>query len=167
VTALRVHGHREESIQLANRAAEWQGKHLDGKAVADDFAGYSDQARSLYLAERWDEARSIFLELAAVDPADNDTKGFLGVIAARRGEREEAERISEELRHSRQPYRFGQDTYWCACIAALLGERERAVELLRASFAQGMDMAPLPLWDMDLEPLHGYKPYEDLMKPKG
>jgi tetratricopeptide (TPR) repeat protein len=165
--ALRTHGYKRESIEMASREVEWRTARVEGKSVADDFDGYSSLASALYSAERWDEAREIFKELGSLDPANPDTKGYLGVLAARRGDTREAERILEELRQSRRPYSFGQDVYWAACIAAQLGERERAVELLRASFAQGLPMAPGPLWDMDLEPLHGYKPYEDLMRPKG
>jgi len=165
--ALRAHGYTRESIEVANREVEWRKARGEGKSLANDPRGYSLLAGALYLAERWDEARAIFEELGSLDPTDPDTKGYLGVLAARGGDKREAERVLEELRQSRRPYSFGQDIYWCACIAAQLGDRDRAVEFLRTSFAQGMEMAPLPLWDMDLEPLHGYAPYEELMKPKG
>jgi len=50
--------------------------------------------------------------------------------------------------------------------AAHLGEKERAVDLLRESLARGSSYAALHT-DIDLEPLHGYPPFEELMKPKG
>jgi tetratricopeptide (TPR) repeat protein len=165
--ALRAHGYKKESIDMSNRAAGWRKEHLEGKPIGEDPAGYSALAGSLYGAERWDEARTIFEKLASLDPADLGTKGYVGALAARRGDRNEAERIIGELRQSRQPYRYGRDVYACACIAAQLGDRDRAVQFLREASSQGYAMVPQPLIDMDLEPLHGYKPFEELMKPKG
>jgi len=48
-----------------------------------------------------------------------------------------------------------------------MGERDEAVELLRRAFAQGLAYG---LWihvDPDLEPLRGYPPYEEIVRPKG
>jgi tetratricopeptide (TPR) repeat protein/predicted Ser/Thr protein kinase len=165
--ALRVHGYRRESIEMANREVAWRKARVEGKSVADDPASYALLANSLYQAEQWDEARATFEKLASLDTTDPNAKAYLGLLAARTGDKGEAERILEELRQSHRRYSFGKDVYAAACIAAQLGDRERAVELLRTSFAQGWDMAPGPLWDMDLEPLHGYAPFEELMKPKG
>jgi tetratricopeptide (TPR) repeat protein len=165
--ALRAHGFRKESIEVANRAVEWRTAHLEGRLVADDPIGYTALASALYSAERWEESRRLCTELAALAPADLDVKGYMGVLAARRGDKDEARRIIEELRQSRAPYRYGMDIYWSACIAAQLGERDSAVRFLREAFSQGASMAPQPMEDMDLEPLHGYKPFEELMKPKG
>lgn len=165
--ALRAHGHKKESIEMADRAVEWRASRVEGKSPADDPAAFASLAGSLYAAERWDEARAIFERLAAADSTDMEVKGYLGVLAAREGKERDARRSLEELRQSRRPYLYGGNLYWCACIAAQLGERDRAVQFLREAFSQGAAMAPLPREDMDLEPLHGYKPFEELMKPKG
>jgi len=65
-----------------------------------------------------------------------------------------------------RPYLQGRHTLLRAGIAAHLGEKDRAVELLRTSLAQG-------IWydidlhnDLGLQPLHGYPPYEALVRPK-
>jgi len=64
---------------------------------------------------------------------------------------------------------YGTDMYWCACISALLGERERAVEFLRKGFAEGL----MHWFDVDLhceiglESLRDYPPFQELMRPKG
>jgi hypothetical protein len=52
-------------------------------------------------------------------------------------------------------------------LAALLGERERAVELLRDAFARGLSMSTAVHRLIDLESLRGFAPFDDLMKPKG
>ena len=75
-------------------------------------------------------------------------------------------RISGELRDIDRPYMFGNHTYWRACIAALLGEKEEAMNLLREALAQGVSYTRLHP-DMDLEPLWDYPPFQELIKPKG
>ncbi|MBC8182452.1 hypothetical protein H8E88_15235 [candidate division KSB1 bacterium] len=65
-----------------------------------------------------------------------------------------------------QPYLFGYHTYWQACIAAHLGEKKKAVNLLREALSQGAFI----LWfhnEIDLEPLWEYPEFRKLLKPKG
>jgi tetratricopeptide (TPR) repeat protein len=120
-------------------------------------------------AERWAEAQAMFEELSAKDPDEVDYRGWLGVAAARRGHRDVALRASGHLERVDRPYLYGRHTYQRACIAALLGEKDRAVELLRQSFTEGKPLGRI--WvvhaDASLESLRGYGPFEDLMKPKG
>jgi serine/threonine protein kinase/tetratricopeptide (TPR) repeat protein len=91
-----------------------------------------------YLSGRWDEARRQYTELAAMDSTDVNVQGHLGTIAARTGDRREALRISTWLEKANQPYLYGYDTLWRARIAALLGEPERAMTLLRLAFGEGL-----------------------------
>ena len=88
-------------------------------------------------------------------------------MAARKGEREKAHAISEELENIDRPYLFGGHTYLRARIASLLGEKERAVLLLQDAFAQGLIYGSYLLHQMDFEPLRDYKPFQELLKPKG
>ncbi len=93
--------------------------------------------------------------------------GQLGTLAARQGNRAEAERISAMLEALERPYLFGEHTYWRARIAALLGEREEAFALLRAAYAQGYKWW-LPMHnEPDLESLRDYSPFRELLRPKG
>jgi hypothetical protein len=82
----------------------------------------------------------------------------LGNLAARRGDREEALRILEELHREKH---FG----WCAGIAALLGERERAMELIREACANGASPRFMHA-DMDFESLRGYPAFEAFARPE-
>jgi tetratricopeptide (TPR) repeat protein len=165
--ALRVHVGHEEAIEMAARAIAWRREKLEGKTVADDWWGHFYMADDLCAAERWQEARGLFLQLASERPDDLDLKGCLGVLAARLGDHDEARATLEDLRRLDDPYLFGNNTYWAACIAAQLGERERAVELIRQALAQGFRVNMWLHADMDLEPLHGYPPFEELRRPKG
>jgi hypothetical protein len=89
-----------------------------------------------------------------------------GVLAAKRGNREEALMISKRLEEIKRPYLFGRTTLHRACIASLLGEKEAAVRLLQEAVSQGREYRYL-YEDMDLDPLRDYPPFKELIKPKG
>jgi tetratricopeptide (TPR) repeat protein len=156
---LRAHGFREESIKIAERSIAWYEAHSDRNYM-------SGLAYSLYTAEKWEDARTLGRVLQGEFPKDEDWLGFLGVLAARLDDGVEAMRISGELRDIDRPYLFGNPTYWRACIAALQGEKETAMNLLREALAQGVRYSRLHP-DMDLEPLWDYPPFKELIKPKG
>jgi len=105
--------------------------------------------------------------LLAKNPDDIGIRGAVGKVAARLGDVAQARRIAAELAALTKPYLYGTRTYQRACIAALLGEKDRAMELLRDAFAKGYQFDVGIHRDIDLEPLWGYPPFEDLMKPKG
>jgi tetratricopeptide (TPR) repeat protein len=156
---LRYHGYKEDAIQVAKRAVDYFRSRTD-----------RDMRRSialaLYSAEKWDESKALYEQLALEDPDRIDYQGNLGAIAARLGDREEALRVIDILRTMERPYIFGNHTYWQACIAALLGEKERAMILLKEAMSQGIDYSRL-IPDMDLESLWDYPAFIELMKPKG
>lgn len=159
---LRAHGFRAASFAAAARAIEWYRSR-----PAEETWYRFDLANAYYLSERWDEARRLFEELASEAPSEVNLRGFLGVLAARRGDFETARRISESLTGMAPRRDFGRDVYWQACIAALLGERERAVALLREAYARGRPFSIFLHRDMDLEPLRDYPPFQEWIAPKG
>jgi tetratricopeptide (TPR) repeat protein/TolB-like protein len=171
---LRAHGHREASLKMAGRAVEWSRSRTGEEARREDVrAGLAD---ALYHAERWEEARTAFSALAAEYPDNLNYKARLGALSARRGDRAEAERAAEALRKLETPYLLGNHTTRAARIMALLGDQEHAVALLREAVAQGAGSAEEPdsygyafifRHAIDLEPLRGYPPFEELIKPKG
>ena len=99
-------------------------------------------------------------------PDDVDDNGILGTLAARRGDRAEATRISEWLRQLSRPYLVGSHTFWRARISALLGQETSAVDLLRDAFAQGAAFTIEVHRDMDLEPLKNNRAFLELVRPK-
>jgi len=171
---LRAHGHREASLKMASRAADWYRSRVGEEARQEDIrSGLGD---ALYQAERWEEARAVFATLAAEHPDNIFYKGRLGTLAARRGDRAKALLIAEELRRLETPYLYGNHTSRSARIIALLGDKEGAVALLREAVAQGAGDGDVPdmysygfifRHSMDLEPLRGFPPFEDLIQLKG
>ncbi|MCX6831835.1 MAG: hypothetical protein NT028_06815, partial [candidate division Zixibacteria bacterium] len=91
----------------------------------------------------------------------------LGLIAARLGDRTRAMEVSEWLKNLKLPYLFGANTYQRACIAAILGDKEQAVALLKESFLQGGEFGIWVHKDFDLESLWDYPPFIEFLKPKG
>jgi len=68
----------------------------------------------------------------------------------------------------RPRYERGTPKLLQAEVAAALGERERAVQLLHEGLALGMGLESLGgglVGNSDLEPLFGYPPFEKLLKP--
>jgi TolB-like protein len=162
---LRVHGRKQASLALAARAVDgFRGQPESGPESTARLASRLDALR---LAERWDAAAAVGRELVARVPDDPRYLGILGALAARAGNRDEAMRISGELRRMSGPYLFGAHTYRRAGIAALLGDRQGAVDLLRESFAEGKRVGLDIHREPDLEPLWDYAPFQELLRPRG
>jgi tetratricopeptide (TPR) repeat protein len=167
---LRVHGFRQGSLRIADRAVRWMQERPDEEKTRKDYRDILGQA--YYRSEKWPESQVIYEGLSKEDPENPSYLRMLGALAARRGDREEALRISKQLEDIKKPYLYGLDqlvslpAYHRACIASLLGEKEAAVRLLREAVSQGMYYSYLYL-DMDLEPLRDYPPFKELIKPKG
>jgi DNA-binding SARP family transcriptional activator len=162
---LRAHGRRDDGAEYARQSVEWS-RHEAGDTLFRAGAR-ADLARSLYLAEAWVEAEALFRELAAAFPENLDFRGRLGVLAARRGDSEEAERVDRELGQVTRPFLFGRDSLWRARIAAQQDQPDRAIDLLRQAFAEGHAFGIELHTDIDLERLRSDAGYRELVRPKG
>jgi tetratricopeptide (TPR) repeat protein len=158
---LRVHTRVVAAREWANRAIAWYHEQPDPSAYGIWLAN------AYRLAERWEEARIILEELAAEDPGEVEYLGKLGTLAVRTGDERQARELFDTLHNLDRPYLEGEHTYWCACIAALLGDRERAVALLRQAVSQGLVNPDEAFLEMDLGPLRDYPPFQELIRPKG
>ncbi len=161
---LRAHGYLEASFQILNRSLKWyEGRPQEEKNTRDHRYAI---AGILYYLEKWEESYELFVKLYDERPDSITNLGYLGILAARMGDKEEAKRISEELKNIDRPYLHGSNTYWCARIATLLGDKEQAVELIRDSLAEGRTYSIL-YWNIDFESLEDYPPFVELKKPRG
>ncbi|MFC1559215.1 protein kinase [Gemmatimonadota bacterium] len=161
---LKAYGqYPEVVIDLYQSAIDWYEN-----ARGENKTQYrSSIANALYEMERFDEAEVLYKELTVDSPSSLTYLGYLGTLAARRGDDQEALRIFDLLASIDQPYMFGNHIYLCARIAAQLGDKERAVRLLHESFEQGARAFLGVYRDMDLVPLRGFQPFEELIRPKG
>jgi serine/threonine protein kinase len=156
---LLAHGYQEAASGALERSLRWFQEHPGKEELF--------YARTLYFTGRLEESKNLLEKLASEDPENIDYQGYLGVIAARQGNTNAALSISEWLEKLDRPYLFGSHTLWRARIAARLGEHALSVSLLREAFRQG---ASYGLWlhrDFDLEPLRDYKPFLELLEPRG
>lgn len=160
---LLAHGFLNESKEIANRSVSWYQTQIPEESASEKQL--SNLAFALYVDEQWEDAQKLFKELGEKHPDNVDYKGFLGRLAARKGNKKEALKVSDELSRMDQPYLFGIHTYSRACIASLLGEQEKAVELLREAFVQGRPFGVYLHRDMDLEILRNYPPFQELLWP--
>jgi tetratricopeptide (TPR) repeat protein len=155
---LRTHGYKKAAHKICKRSINWFKSRPSG-----DFR--YDLVKVCYIDEKWDEAFKLVKVLEQEEPDNINYIGYLGTIATRKGNHEEAKRISKKLQEIDQSYVFGSDTYWQARIASILGDKERALILLREAISQGVSYARLHA-DMDLEPMLDYPPYQEFIKPK-
>jgi DNA-binding SARP family transcriptional activator/TolB-like protein len=160
----RAHGATDAARRLFERSLEWYRAQSPGGPIADPRPGIGV---ALYELGHWDDAREAFSVLAGEVPENIAFQGYLGVIAVRQGDRAEAERVDAWMRDLEQPYLVGRNTLWRARIAALSGESDRAVDLLRDALAQGLAYDTYLHTDVDLQPLRHHPRFLELMRPKG
>jgi tetratricopeptide (TPR) repeat protein len=163
---LRAHGHAEDGQAMLDKVVAWYRAHPDADpATANDSPCLWLQLSALYDAGLWSEARADYQRLAASDTANLEARIGLGTLAARRGDQREVAHIERWLKA--RPWTHGKATYARARIAALLGNRDDAVALLRQSFELGLSGRQYIHLDPDFESLRGYPPYQELMRVKG
>ena len=159
------------------------GKHDAATRLATQYARLMDTAASdtsresrytrgaiYWRAGRLQEARAIFTSLVATDTGLDRLRVLaqLGITSARLGDATAAARVEQEIRDANVRYQQGIQKLLRAEIAAALGERERAVSLLREGLALGLGLESLGgalIGNPDLEPLYGYPPFQELLKP--
>ncbi len=165
VDEFRAHGNQPAADQILARLLAWYERQPEDAVASESHRRILGDA--LARAERWDEVRSLYQELAVAQPKHPEWLGRLGVMMARVGDRDGASDIDARLATIERPYLYGQATLWRARIAAVLGEPERAVVLLRNAFAEGLRYGIWLHRDIDLESLRDYAPFRELMRPKG
>jgi hypothetical protein len=71
------------------------------------------------------------------------------------------------LAETDQPYLHGSNTRWRAAIAAALGDRAGAVRLLQQAIDEGVVHDIWQHRDSQWESLRDYRPWQELLRPKG
>jgi tetratricopeptide (TPR) repeat protein len=162
---LRAHGHVDAAATLLDEALAWFDEQpLEWRSTT---AGRALQGQLLYARGRWAESDAVFASLADKPSIALTYLAYRGVIAARRGEREAANGFSTRLANLDQPFLRGRNTKLRADIAALLGEPEQAMALLRRAMREGVGWGMWLHTDMDLEPLRDHPQFVELKRPKG
>jgi len=162
---LRWHGQPQASQAALERAIAWCKARPapEQPDVAEELSG------ALYDSGRWAEAKPVFEQLVAADSQNVWYRAMLGAVAAHQGDRRTVDLVDQWLASRKGPYLRGEPTFQRARLAAVLGDRERAMALLRLAFDQGFgfDWGLGTHADPDFESLRDYPPFEELMRPKG
>lgn len=182
---LRAHGYAAAGDTALARTREWLGgrppvegespTHRYRVALVSYAAGSLDDARRQLerlaadaRAGRGDTLGITWPAASMVDAPDQITYlGYLGAIAARQGNREQALRADQALAGVERRYLFGRQTMWRARIHALLGEREAAVLLVHQALGQGYPHIHALHTDLAFEGLRDYPPFQEVLRPKG
>ncbi len=163
---LRAHGHAQDGQAMLDKVVAWYRTHPDVDPATNNYDPCLwIQLSAVYDAGLWSEAQADYERLAAEDTANPKARAGLGALAARRGDRSQVARMDRWLadRHRAQ----GWAMYSRARMAALLGNREQAVALLRDAFERGLASRPYIHIDPDFESLRDYPPFQELLRPKG
>jgi tetratricopeptide (TPR) repeat protein len=162
---LRAHGHPEAGRAVLERAIEYQ------EARPRDNNQQSALAQLLYLAERWEEARRVVEELRVQDPENTTIRAALAAIAARLGDTAPARVMGEVLAADTLALRGGLFLAPAgASLAALRGEREEAVRLLRDAYGAHPRRGEFILVihrSVAFESLRDFMPFQQFMRPRG
>ena len=162
---LRAHGHVKDGQQLMDKVVAWYRAHPDVDPLSPDHIPCLwRQLSALYDDGQWDEARGQYERLAREDSGSVSARAGLGALAARRGDRAEVAHIDKWLADRKGT--LGVASYARARMAAILGDREKAVALLRLAFQRGLNGRTYIHIDPDFEPLRDYPPYQELMRLK-
>jgi len=158
---LRAHGFKEAADKMFVRVSDWYRSRRPENWRYSIF-------RTLYYTEQWQEAKVIMDSLVVKNPDKSNYSGWLGCIYARLSNREKALEISNELMNIDwiYPSEICDRLFWQARIAALLGDKEQAVQYLWDSYRKGRQYSMANHRDIDFESLKGYPPYEEFIKPK-
>jgi serine/threonine protein kinase/tetratricopeptide (TPR) repeat protein len=160
-TELAAHGHPVEARSVGEQRLQWI-QALPASEREDSLL-----TDALLIAHRYPEARTVARRLITKHPHDLNALMLDGVSAARLGDTVSASRASTALGELKTPYMTGENVFDRAQIAAILNQKDQAVGYLRESLRQGRSFGDLPDAVPAFLPLHGYPPYEDLVRPKG
>jgi tetratricopeptide (TPR) repeat protein len=150
-------------------------------ALEDEYTGMLLQLA--YAAERWDQVRTLADSLLGAKPTSLVALSSLASLAARRGDRAEAERLIGSIATRKLPPRvtiyvprhpddaLAESWYAGARVAALLGDRQEAVRLLNVVAQQHAHLLFIRFFklhqEIDFASLRDYPPFQALLTPEG
>jgi tetratricopeptide (TPR) repeat protein len=162
---LRAHGQEILAGSLLERSVTWF-RSVSTSGVPPTASQFG-LAQAYYAAGQLDSARVLAERLRQIFPDSISYTGLLGVILASGGDVEGAQGIDQWLRHFRQPYLYGSPALWRARIAAVQGEHDAALSLIREALQQGRP------FDLDIHKysefaaMKDHPKFRELLRPKG
>ena len=167
---LAAHGDSGSARIALARTLAWHASQPAAEQSTDYLR--FERAQTYFAAGHSDSARAIVAALVRAHPAVEEYVGLAGALAAQRGDTAEAVRMARRLADSARPDGRGRGgaTFWRACIAAELGRRDEAVDLLAHALGEGYVFNDLFFLSAHLAPsfatMRAYPPFQDLLRPK-
>lgn len=163
-TELREHGHPQAAIRVAERALD----EIDQSEPDDTSAFGLVECRldAMYLAGDAERAYAMVLESAKQWPDSFERSKVIGLAAARAGDADVALQQMFALSRFDRQFTFGEADYVRARIAALIGDRDEALRLLRRAIINGFSDYSALHCCPDLEPLWQDPEFRRLIRPK-
>ncbi len=163
---LLAHGQPSSAAKAAaERAVAWY--RLRPAEEASSLQARIVMGRSLELLGKYEQAESVISGITGEGPAGVTRLGMLGVLAARRGDLRRAQSSDSALAALAPRYLKSAPMFWRAQVAAVLGDRDRAVTLLREALTRGrIPAGSLLHHNLSFTSLRGYGPFEDLVRPR-
>jgi tetratricopeptide (TPR) repeat protein len=169
VEVLRAYGHDEAVQEVLPRVIDW----FEARPASEMGSVWHrhNYGRALYLAGRLDDAQDVYDALVEETPDFLARRATRALIAASRGDTGQALRDLEWF-EALEPDegQVGPALYFRGLAKAALGDRERAMQLIRESYDQTREY---DLYDwmrrvsINVDPLRDYPPYQEFMRPKG
>ena len=164
-----AHGHEDWVPHARARGLAWyNGLSADERAREAKGFGLT---WVLYSIQAWPELEARVTQLAHDAPNDPRWIGYQGLIAAHRGDTTSARRAERSLAAfplppNPPPGAIGFFLQGRARIAAMLGDREGAVELLSRALANGARFTVYLHTEPAFASLRGYPPFTRLVTPR-
>lgn len=162
---LDAHGHPGLALDVAARGVQHVRNHIElDEATEWQRIRY---AQLLTMIGQHDEADQVLSALNKEIPGDDDILGWLGIVAAMRGDSPAAEHFSKTLREEdSHPYLHGWFSFYRAAISAHLGRPDEALSLLRVAFSGGYPWGVDLHSSLELKPLRGHPEFEAILHPE-
>ena len=163
---LEVHGAPADTVRrYALAAVAWYDAST--RAGVSDTVHLFGHARAAYAAGQWEEARALYERLMAINPITPEWVAGAGSAAARMGDTTRADSLLKQVLTLPNDYMFGRRSRSAAMVAAALGRKDQAVQLLTQSLREGLGRR----WNWHTEPdfstLLNYEPFRALLRPRG
>ena len=160
---LRAHGHHQAEQKVAAMLLKWLEERPPAEAASTSVRAL--RAEAMGAVGRWAAAVPVLDSLILEDPGNFEFVGLRGIAAARLGDSSGARRADGRLQTIRGDRR-GRVSLMRAGLAAVQGDRDRGVSLLRDATSQGSGFLGWNDADPAFESLRGYPPYEELRRPR-
>ena len=163
-----AHGHRDWAARIRDRTLRWYRDLPPAEQEQD--AGWYGLAWILYSVGAWQELETRLARLTREAPDDLRWIGLSGLVAANKGDTSRAraadDRLEAMLRSERIPSRRANLLYERARIAAMIGERDATVDLLRQAFASGFGYNIYLHTEPAFASVRSYAPFVRVIAPK-